>query len=197
MLALDIRSFDQCVEWLRIQGIGFMPDVLSVSLRKALLTELSSYHMEKAPEEVGRYRVRQNFRCLTNFRRGSLFLTLRDGLEDWLNTAFAKRYPHHLSRPLHFTDAVVQTYDTSDVGISPHRDGARYGNLIVIAVLEGAARFCVCADREGRHAAQLRNDPGDLILMRAPGYLGEDVQPFHFVDRITARRSTFALRAEY
>ena len=63
-----------------------------------------------------------------------------------------------------------------------------------VFVLEGMGRFCLCDDRDGKNSRAVRNDPGDLILMRAPGFAGADIQPFHFVDRIVRRRTSFALR---
>jgi hypothetical protein len=42
----------------------------------------------------------------------------------------------------------------------------------------------------------LPNAPGDLILLRAPGFMGSDVRPFHGVAEIAEQRTTFALRQQ-
>jgi hypothetical protein len=69
-----------------------------------------------------------------------------------------------------------------------HRDSA-------IFVLRGRGRFIVCKDRTGRGAVDLPNAPGDLLLLRAPGFLlSTEDRPFHAVLDILEERLTFALR---
>jgi hypothetical protein len=96
--------------------------------------------------------------------------------------------------PLHFNSLSLQKYAQGSIGITPHRDGLRYINLICIFVIAGQGRFFVCADRSGQEAVEIEATPGNVILMRAPGFLGEDLRPFHFVSEISATRYSFGLR---
>lgn len=175
-------------------GVATIPNFLKAGVRDALLNELEQYQLNPEPEEYGQYRVKQAFRSVTAFPDGSLFLEVRDELEAWLNTEFSREFPQHLSEPLQFSVPVAQRYEVGPIGVSAHRDGKSFINLIAIFVLEGTGRFCVCDNRQGSNPQLVRNEPGDLLLMRGPGFLGSDFQPFHFVDTISVRRTSFSLR---
>ncbi len=82
----------------------------------------------------------------------------------------------------------------SEGNVAPHCDGKSCINLISLIILEGQGNFCTCANREGNNSVPIRNAPGDLLLMRGPGFLASDIQPFHFVNNITVRRTSFGLR---
>ena len=96
--------------------------------------------------------------------------------------------------PLGFTNAALHRYPPGPLGLSPHRDSARSINFVAIFVLRGRGRFIVCQDRTGRGAVDLPNAPGDLLLLRAPGFLSTEDRPFHAVLDIFEERLTFALR---
>jgi hypothetical protein len=96
--------------------------------------------------------------------------------------------------PPDFTNAALNRYPPGPLGLSPHRDSARSINLVAIFVLRGCGRFIVCQDRTGRDAVDLSNAPGDLLLLRAPGFLSTEDRPFHAVLDIIEERLTFALR---
>ena len=97
---------------------------------------------------------------------------------------------------LHFNDLMLQRYSVGEIGITPHRDRTGYRNLVCLFVLAGAGRFYVCDDRDGCGAREVSHAPGDVILMRAPGYRGSSARPFHFVRDITTDRYVFGLRQE-
>jgi len=63
-------------------------------------------------------------------------------------------------------------------------------------VLAGAGRFLDSADRAGRAAREVPAPPGQLLLMRAPGFNGRNDRPFHAVREITAERSILGLRQD-
>lgn len=175
-------------------GVATIPGFLKTEMRTALLNELEQYQLTPEPEEYGQYKVKQAFRSVTAFSEDSLFLHVQDELESWLNGGFTQSFPEHLSEPVCFSNLVAQRYEVGPIGVSAHRDGKSFINLIAIFVLEGAGRFCVCDDREGNNPQLIRNEPGDLLLMRGTGFLGSDYQPFHFVDNISERRTSFSLR---
>lgn len=94
-----------------------------------------------------------------------------------------------------FNDLLVQRYPPGPYALTPHLDGKRFTGLAAIAVLEGDARFCVCADRAGNDPREIPAPPGHVIFMRAPGFGGaEDGRPFHCVLDAQAGRFTLGLR---
>lgn len=60
-------------------------------------------------------------------------------------------------------------------GLGPHRDGMCYGLVVAVYSLTGSAPFTVLPDEADADEAPLRLlvDPGDLLLLRAPGFDGE------------------------
>lgn len=182
------------LEEVRVHGIASIPEFLTKEVCMTLLSELGSCTLTEAEAETGPFRIKQSYLYTTSFTSTSHFIGLAKALEQQLNSTCATHFPTYLSTPLHFTDLVVQRYQPCPVGISPHRDGLKYLNLIALFVLEGKGKFCLCDDRDGSNPREVFNEPGTLLLMRAPGFLGEKVQPFHFVGDIETQRTTFALR---
>lgn len=185
--AIDVpRSISEMV---RI-GVVSVPDFLTDTTRKSLLHNLSTYEFEKEPEEKGEFRVQQHFSARTEFFPGGRIWNFAKELDGYLGQVFEET----LSTSLSFTNLMAIRYQPGLVGISSHRDGKSFINIVAVLVLEGDARFCVCSDRYGNNACEIENPPGSLLLMRAPGFLGEDVQPFHFVDHVRSTRTTLAFR---
>ncbi|MFT5849620.1 MAG: hypothetical protein ACI9H6_000433 [Patiriisocius sp.] len=190
MLFSNRHLLGHCQEILQT-GITCIPSFLTKETRKNLLTELSSTPLEDAKPLVGPHNIKQSYTFTTDFDEQGTFCAVRDVLQTQLNGT-AKDL---LSEPLSFTDLVTQTYTPPcPVGISPHRDGLKYLNIVAVFILEGSGRFCMCDDREGSNPREIQNEPGDLLLMRAPGFGGGDIQPFHFVNEIKTKRTSFALR---
>ena len=61
-------------------------------------------------------------------------------------------------------------------------------------MMTGKAEFALCADRSGANPRFLDTAPGNVILMRSPGFFSSNFQPFHFVRNITEERIVFGLR---
>ncbi|HEX2173320.1 MAG TPA: hypothetical protein VHL09_12855 [Dehalococcoidia bacterium] len=188
-----------------IRGLGAASaPVLREETRQRLLAEAARYPFLADPETVGSgdRLVRQQMGSFASFPPDSGFLRLRDTLQSLLDDGFATldRYP--FGTPLAFTDLVLQRYPAGSLGITPHRDGLRYANLICIVVLGGSGRFFVCRDRAGNDPLEIDATPGRVILLRAPGLLNSpgvppvegDCRPFHYVTSITETRYTFGLR---
>jgi hypothetical protein len=90
---------------------------------------------------------------------------------------------------------VLQRYEKGSIGITPHRDGLRFINLVCVFAVGGRGRFYVCSDRSGKDAREIDASEGNVILMRAPGLFGsQDNRPFHYVTDIRETRYTFGLR---
>ena len=178
--------------------------VLREEARQRLLAEAERYPYTPEPEAVGSgdCLVRQQLGSFAAFPPESGFLQLRNGLQSLLDKGFATLDWSPFGTPLAFTDLVLQRYPTGSLGITPHRDGLHYANLVCIVVLGGCGRFFVCRDRAGNDPIELDATPGRVILLRAPGFRDSPAtnsvegshRPFHYVTAITETRYTFGLR---
>lgn len=178
-------------------GVGYLPAALPESSCQGLLAEVSDGDFVELPAVQGRYAVRQQatHRVLTGagiaalpgveaFRRAVVDAVLAhadeiSGLDAWA--------PDEVS---------VQRYAPGSTGISVHRDGRRYRQLVAILTLEGSARLWLCADRSGTAVESWNADAGSLILLRGPGLGGAaDGRPLHAVDGpLTRSRTSLTLR---
>jgi hypothetical protein len=168
--------------------------ILRDAARQRLLEEARTLPFIAAPAIVKPYGVRQRYAAVTAFPRGSGFRSLWEAFQELLDDRLARLPARPFATSLCFNGSALHRYPPGPLGISPHRDSARSVNLIAIFVLEGRGRFFICRDRDGRDAVDLPNASGDLILLRAPGFMGADVRRFHGVAEIAEQRTTFALR---
>jgi hypothetical protein len=169
-------------------------DFITPSTLKDLQDELPRLKFHPQPSTYGKHNVTQNFELAEEFDQQSYLFAVQMVFERMLNAAFTSSSPWPISEILHFNEARIQRYQPCKVGISPHRDGAKFINIIALLVLEGAGEFCICDDRDGTNTVAYKNKPGSLILMVGPGFLNENRQPFHYVRNVTTQRTTFAFR---
>lgn len=170
--------------------------VLSESYRQALLEEAEMYDSSeegyaKQDEIVGPAKVREQLWVVKKLFSGSLFHRLRDEFQGVFRTQLRDA---PFNTPLNLNELVLQRYDAGSMGITPHRDFIQNVNLIAIFVLAGKARFALCDDRKGTNLVDLDTTPGNVILMRAPGFLGSDFRPFHTIFDVQERRVVCAIR---
>ena len=170
--------------------------LLREEFRQALLDEAGRYVYHSEPEVVGSGDriVRQQMSSTSDLPPGSLFIDLKDVIQRTLDERLRQAAPYPFETLLRFNDVSLQKYAVGSIGITPHRDGLKYINLICIVVIGGQGRFFVCADRSGIAAREIEAEPGRAIFLRAPGFLGEDNRPFHMVTEITTTRYSFGLR---
>ena len=82
---------------------------------------------------------------------------------------------------LAFNQALCLRYRGPSAGIGPHRDGKCFVLLVAAFTLRGSAPFSVQpAGRAGGRQTVVVH-PGDLCLLRAPGFGGPDGRPRHAV----------------
>lgn len=124
----------------------------------------------------------------------SLYAEFQQAFQALLDESFQKIEPYPFSSKLAFNALVLQRYEPGQLGITPHRDSLRAVNLIAIVNLSGVAEFYRCDDRQGANAVQLDTTPGNVIFLRAPGFLSTVVRPFHFVTGIRSIRYSLGLR---
>jgi dihydroneopterin aldolase len=189
LLDFDIQHF---IETLDKEG-GVSIPILNESYRKALLEEAETYQFEKQPEIVGPAKVREQLSSTYEFRPGSLFFRLRDDFQNIIEHKLTgMNYPFRV--PLNLNEMSLQLYEEGSIGITPHMDGMSQINLICVFVLTGHAKFALCKDREGTEPKYLDTTPGNVIIMRAPGFMDSDFRPFHFLTDVSERRIVFGLR---
>lgn len=153
---------------------------------------------EQTARTVGDYDVRQELEVCRTVPADGIFGDIQSQLEHRLEEAFRRTdplpWPAEEVQRLRFNEAALQRYPAGSLGLSPHRDGKRYRVVIAILVISGEGTFAVCDDRAGTNPRPIPADPGHCILLRAPGFLGIDKRPFHYVSDVTKDRLVLTLR---
>lgn len=188
---------DEIIEALKRHGALSLP-LLSDAFGRELFAEAQSASFRSARESIGEGDrvVYQRMEVCDRFHVGSGFIALRDEFQLLWDASFVEGPDYPFESPVLFNDLMLQRYAPGEVGITPHRDRRDYRNVVCLFVLAGRGRFGVCVDRRGTNAREIPNSPGELILIRAPGFLGSGARPFHFVRDITEPRYVFGLRHE-
>jgi hypothetical protein len=171
--------------------------LLDEDFRVALLKEAEDYDYEPEDEIVGTHDrvVRQQVSSFDDFPEDSGYVLLKDSFQGLLEQRLAKLETYPFETTLDFNSMVLQRYEEGSLGITSHKDGLSYINLVCVFVIGGKGRFYVCSDRSDRNAKEIDASPGNVILMRAPGlFRAEDNRPFHYVTEIEETRYTFGLR---
>lgn len=172
--------------------------ILSEDYRLALLEEARVYTFQPLEEVVGSGEniVRQQMGIFKNFPQESKYISLRDSFQTWLDEHLKRLNHYPFETPLNLNAFELLKYETGSLGITAHRDGFRNKNLICIFIIGGMGKFYVCSDRSGSDSWELDASPGNAILMRAPGFMGEKERPFHYVREIQQTRYVFGLRQD-
>lgn len=181
------------VERVRREDAITVPRFLREDAIEKLLHEAERYAWTPAPETVEPYGIEQRFEFISEFPELSVFHDVQCSLEMHLDDALyvdaGIEQPH-----VTLSDMRAQRYQPGPLGVSPHRDGKKYQRLIAVLILSGNARFCVCDDRSGAGERAIRNEPGDMVLLRGEGLSPGKDRPYHFVDRISEERISLAFR---
>ncbi|MDA9009496.1 hypothetical protein N9K16_06015 [Alphaproteobacteria bacterium] len=170
--------------------------ILSEKQRLTLLAATEGLNYRAASAVVGEAenRVFQDFGLCMDFSTASPFRSASDGISQLVQQANQLLTHQPLPPQFHFNDLIVQRYRQSSQGMSPHRDHIRYTQLVALIILNGTADFSICADRSAANNKIINSNPGDVILMLAPGFSGDDKRPFHQVSNIVGARHTVGLR---
>lgn len=170
--------------------------ILREGVRLSLLQEAESYTYKKEEEVVGSGNriVRQQMASFNSFSEQSDYVRLKKSFQTLLDDLLADIEIYPFEKLLHFNSIVLQKYESGSIGITPHRDSLRYINLVCIFNIGGWGRFYICSDRSGNDTREIDASPGNVILMRAPGFLCSEDRPFHYVTDIHEIRYTFGLR---
>lgn len=160
-----------------------------------LFAEALRCSYDKRQEYYGKHGVHQDLWVFEDFREDSAFLKLRDDFTDMINYKLSTaKVLRPYDKNVSFNEAIMQKYEKDSSGITPHMDGLSYIDLIAVFLIYGKGDFYLCRDREGRDPRKLDGTPGNVILLRAPGFMGSQRRPFHCLKNITEERYTFGLR---
>jgi hypothetical protein len=180
---------------LRGTGASVVP-LLSEPFRQELLAETQCYPFRQARAAIGEgtNRVAQRMEVCANLRPDSLYRYLSACFQEVFDAAVDQSRRQLFDGRVMFNDHMLQRYTVGELGISPHRDRTAYRHLICLFVIAGHGRFYVCGDRSGAGAREIANAPGDVIILRAPGFQGSSERPFHYLADIRSTRYVFGLR---
>jgi len=143
----------------------------------------------------GQFRVRQQMSEVHDYEMPpeSPFLKLAAEFQQLLNSELKKAELSPFETEPNFTLKHLLRYDVGSVGITPHKDPEKSRNLVVIFCIGGKGRLMQCKDRSLEGAVEIDTTPGNVILMRGPGFINPD-RPFHCVTDVSETRYTFLLR---
>jgi len=177
------------------EGAVSLP-LIGETTRRRLLAAARERPYRRARDQIGEgdRRVRQDMELRDRFEDGDPFHRLAARLGAAIERGARRLVPYPFATPFRFDDLMLQRYRPGSLGITPHRDGLRYLNLICLITLAGSVRFAVCDDRAGANPRPLDAAPGRAIFMIAPGFGGGEARPFHFVDQVTSERVGLGLR---
>ena len=91
-------------------------------------------------------------------------------------------------------DLIVQRYPPGCAGITPHRDHIEYRVVILILLLSGDGDFRIHPERNEATGKIIDFQPGQLLMMGAPGLSPGFVRPFHSVRNISDVHRTIGMR---
>lgn len=185
------------IDGLAQSGALAMP-ILEPEYRRLLLEAARASRFRAARPLVGQgdRLVSQRMEVCGHFSSDSIFRAFTREFQKFWDVFLADVPSNTFEGRLVFNDLMLQWYSVGEVGITPHRDRTGYRNLVCLFVLEGKGRFYLCDDRAGKGAREIPHAPGDVLLMRAPGFQASAERPFHFVRDIQSPRYVFGLRQE-
>ncbi len=166
----------------------------SATVSLAAAAERCSYQPEVKTVGAADRIVKTEYSACEQVADVGLYAEFQRAFQALLDESFQKIDPYPFSSKLALNSLVLQRYEPGQLGITPHRDSLGAVNLIAIVNLSGVAEFYRCDDRQGANAVQLDTTPGNVIFLRAPGFLSTVVRPFHFVTGIRSIRYSLGLR---
>jgi hypothetical protein len=183
------------VQSLLSQSVVSVP-LLEEAVRLELLQEALNYSYVREAGVVGTGDrvVKQEYSSFETFPSSSLYIRLMGEFQTLMDEALTDLTDYPFTVPLQFNSMVLQRYEPGQLGITPHRDSYSAINLICIFNISGQGQLYLCADRMGTHSFEIDTTPGNVVFLRAPGFLESDQRPFHYITNIQSTRYSFGLR---
>lgn len=170
--------------------------LLSQELCNKMKNETDAFPFIQAEEFYPTSNCRQNFTYFYDYPKDTFIWSVANELEKML-TLSSKNEAHAVfETPLSFTEMAAHHYEISEIGIDPHRDESRYRNIIAICVIEGEGEFYTTTEKINGVEKIIHARVGDVIFMRAPGFMNSDIRPIHGVRNITSPRLSITFRQE-
>ncbi len=188
-------NFSELAAQLRLHGAASL-SLLPSHQRLALLKEAKEHTFCKGRSSIGsgdKIVCQGLSYCDNLLKSGSLRRLVRE-VQSYLEQEFRATISYPFQTPLRLHEPMLQFYSSGSIGITPHLDQASYINLVVIIVLGGGGQFYTCADRKGKNIRNIPAGPGDMILLRCPGFKGAQQRVFHGVSDITEARYSLGIR---
>lgn len=160
----------------------------------ALIDAVADLPYRVAKREAGPRAVRQDFEICMGVPERHVLRRLAARIGSLIDEALALMDPAPLTWPCVLNDIVVQRYAAGSFGITPHRDHVRYRDIVVLLMLCGDGDFYTCRDRAGTETRIIDARPGDVLLMRAPGFAGSAARPFHGLADVRSLRYSVGFR---
>ena len=195
LFELEFFKIAELIQALSTTGAVSIP-LLREEPRLALLQETKFFNF--IPEDgvvgEGENTVVKAFSSFECFSPNSLYLKLVAAFQTMLDKQLAGLPVYPFSSQLYFNSRVLQCYQPGKLGVSPHRDWRSAINLVCIFNIAGMGDFYLCSNRLGTNPVQITTKPGNVIFLRAPGFLASQNRPFHYVANIRSTRYSFSLR---
>lgn len=188
---VPMASFEYIHQKLVTNGAVSIP-FLTAEERSALSEEAKKLEYIKQPEQAFGGIVREEVASCSVKDEGSLFFQTADRVARFVTelcSVTGQGFPQ-FPKP----HVALQKYEAGSLGITPHRDEKKYGLVIAIIPLVGKGDLSTCDDRAGNNPHKQDTAPGNLVLLRAPGYAGMHVRPMHVVNNITEERIVLGVR---
>lgn len=191
----DADSFARAIDAVAREEAASLP-LLGDETNAALLRSCNLLRYRDARPLVGAEgrEVRQDFELSMDIPEDHLLRDLARSLGDLTSAALRSLSPNPLPQGVVFNDLIVQRYQSGSAGITPHRDHVRYVGLVALVTLAGRSELLLCDDRGGSNPRAFPMAPGMVNLMRAPGFAGSRVRPFHLVGPLAEPRVSVGLR---
>ncbi len=180
-------------------GSAVAIDCMSAETCAALSNLADQLHYREARPVTGSSRtpVYQDFELDYEVPREHPFWRIAEALQsvfDPLLDGFLPEARSESDANFGLNDLIVQRYPPGCAGISPHRDHIEYRVIILILLLSGDGDFRVHPERSETEGNIIDFQPGQLLMMGAPGIAPGFVRPFHSVRNVTAVRRTIGMR---
>ena len=189
--AVPMASLESIHHSLIATGFASTP-FLTEDEREWLLAEARTLDYVRQPEVAESGVVREDLSSCAVKGEGNAFFAVADRLAR-LVTELSSANGFQLPA-LPKAHVALQKYEAGSFGITPHRDEKKYGVVICIIPLTGKGVLAACDNREGSNPVPVDTTPGNLVLLRAPGYAGMHARPMHAVSDITEERIVIGVR---
>lgn len=193
---LDKKSLtlvENLIQDLEIDDVVALP-LLSKALCDKIKHEATRFPFVQAEKVFSKNNVaEQNFSYFRDYPNNHFLWYIARELEQLIQS-ISQNFPSSpFETPLSVTEISSHHYEICELGISLHRDESRFKNMIIICIIEGEADFCAITQKGEKI---IRTKPGDVIFMRAPGFMNGDIRPIHAVKNITSPRLSVTFRQE-